>query len=95
MTTTTRTGAWTDGCDRVAHWTWINAIEHELARRKKRELREMVDLAVKMAEADARLMLTRKAKQVAEYGRHRAKLVHMLKERAWDLACHRMAPGHA
>jgi hypothetical protein len=25
----------------------------------------------------------------------RAKLVHMLKERAWDLACHRTAPGHA
>jgi hypothetical protein len=27
--------------------------------------------------------------------RDRAKIVHMLKERAWDLACHRMAPGHA
>jgi hypothetical protein len=24
----------------------------------------------------------------------RAKLALMLKERAWDLACHRMAPGH-
>jgi hypothetical protein len=27
--------------------------------------------------------------------RARAKLVRMLKERAWDLACRRMAPGHA
>jgi hypothetical protein len=29
------------------------------------------------------------------HDRHRAKLVHLLKERAWDLACRRMAPGHA
>jgi hypothetical protein len=43
--------------------------------------------------------------RLEDFGRHwteerasprtRAKLVHMLKERAWDLACHRLAPGHA
>ena len=27
--------------------------------------------------------------------RDRAKIIHMLKERAWNLACHRMAPGRA
>jgi hypothetical protein len=27
--------------------------------------------------------------------RSRAKLVGLVKERAWDLACHRMAPGRA
>jgi hypothetical protein len=27
--------------------------------------------------------------------RHRAKIVGLIKERAWDLACRRMAPGHA
>jgi hypothetical protein len=26
---------------------------------------------------------------------HRAKLVHMLKERAFDLAAHTVTPGHA
>jgi hypothetical protein len=41
--------------------------------------------------------------RLEDFGRHwteevaspraRAKLVHMLKERAWDLACRRMAPG--
>jgi hypothetical protein len=25
----------------------------------------------------------------------RAKLVHLLKERAWDLAAHKVYPGHA
>jgi hypothetical protein len=27
--------------------------------------------------------------------RDRARIIHSLKNRAWDLACHRMAPGHA
>jgi hypothetical protein len=27
--------------------------------------------------------------------RHRAKIVGLIKTRAWDLACRRMAPGHA
>ena len=26
---------------------------------------------------------------------HREKVIHALKSRAWDLACRRMAPGHA
>jgi len=42
--------------------------------------------------------------RLEDFGRHwteepatprdRAKIVGLIKERAWDLACHRMAPGH-
>jgi hypothetical protein len=43
--------------------------------------------------------------RLEDFGRHwteeiaspraRAKLVHLIKNRAWNLACRRMAPGHA
>jgi len=43
--------------------------------------------------------------RLEDFGRHwteepatardRARLIHALKTRAWDLACHRMTPGHA
>src|SRR5262249_7869415 len=59
------------------------------------KLSEMIDLAVKMAEADARLMLARKARQVAELDRDREKIVHLLKERGWHLAARQVQPGNA
>jgi hypothetical protein len=59
------------------------------------KLSEMIDLAVKMAEGDALHMVAMKVRQVAALGRHRAKLVHLLKAHAWDLAARQVPPGHA
>jgi hypothetical protein len=76
--TTTIADVWTEDLDHVVHWTWLEAIEHELARRKKRELREAIRLGVKMAEADALFKLTMKARHVraAELERRRPHLVN-------------------
>jgi hypothetical protein len=86
---------WTDELDDLLRWTWIEAIEKELARRKERAWRRAVALGTALAEDSALYTLRMKAKQVAELGHHRAKIVGALKTRAWDLACHRMSPGHA
>ena len=81
--------------DAIWLWTWIVEIEKELARRKERKWRRAIALGTKLAEESALFTLTMKARQVAELGRHRKKLVHTLKERAWDLAARRMTPGNA
>jgi hypothetical protein len=64
-------------------------------RDNEKFLREAIRLATEWAEEDALRMLAMKTKQIAEHDRHRKKLVHMLKERAWDLAASSVPPGHA
>ena len=88
-------GAWTNDLDSVLHWTWIEHWETERERRKAREWRRAIARGTTLAEESALFTLTMKARQVAELDRHRAKLVHWLKTRAWDLAARQVPPGHA
>jgi hypothetical protein len=59
------------------------------------DLRLAIDLGTKIAEAEARLKLTLKVRELAELERRRGKIIHLLKERAFDLAARRVPPGNA
>jgi hypothetical protein len=68
----------------------IEAAKHDKLNSTEERLRHAIRLGTHMAECEAMFMLG-----AAELDRRRAKIVHLLKARAWDLAASRLRPGNA
>ena len=74
--------------DEMCGRAFLEAFKELREEREPRSDYELDDVATKVQFATLDALIEKQ-------DRDRTRLIHALKTRAWDLACHRMTPGHA